>query len=130
MQAGAIIDVSTVLWWLKQSNEAKRSTFNGSAVTPLQAVAIINDWLTANKVTEVVGLWGNGASADNVWLLNFYKRHGQKPFWEYRADRCFKTMRKMFEEVQIEETGIAHNCLDDALWQARYLIALAKREGL
>ena len=118
VDSGMAIDASTVMWWMKQNTEAKRA-FNTPG-TPL--FLALGDF--ANWYPEGANFWGNGATFDNVILSNAYKLTSQKRPWPYQADRCYRTLKALFPNVEQVHAGVAHNALDDAKSQALHAIKL------
>jgi len=121
----AVVDPKTVLWWMDQSGEA-RSSLREDKKEMLTALYEFRDWL---KPIKPEGVWGNGASFDNVILSETYKRMGLEPPWPFWTDRCYRTMKNMFPMLELERVGTHHNALDDAESQARHLITIW-REGM
>ncbi len=116
--AGLRMEPATVLWWLAQSDEAR------AAVTqPGRPLAdVLRDfasWLPAGA-----RVWGNGASFDNVVLASAYKAVGMRVPWNFRADRCYRTLCALKPDRAYARSGTAHNALDDAWSQARHALAL------
>jgi len=120
IESGGVCDASTIMWWMKQEVKA-RLALAAPAVTLIQALCDFSTWY-ANVSGDNV--WGNGATADNVWLSNSYRRLALNKPWTYRQDRCFRTARAMFPNAPKIEVGVAHNALDDAKSQALSLIAM------
>lgn len=127
MRCGGRVDGDTILWWLRQSDEARKVL--GTAADDIAKV--LQDFSgyirkVSGKSTPV--LWGNSCSFDNVILRNAYEGCGLVAPWNYRGDRCYRTMKDMFPEVPpVKALGagnVAHNALDDAKFQARHLIVL------
>ena len=123
--AGGTISPSTVLWWMKQS-DAARAAFLREGEQIDKALTQFS-WWVRNSSDTGVNIWGNGAAFDNVVLRTAYQRLGRKPPWDFGQDRCFRTIRAEFQKVELETTGTAHNALDDAKYQARYLIEVLRR---
>jgi len=121
----AVVDPKTVLWWMEQSGEA-RSSLRSDKKKVLTALYEFRDWL---KPDQPEGVWGNGASFDNVILSETYRRLNLTPPWPFWADRCYRTMKNMYPMLELERTGVHHNALDDAKSQARHLITIW-REGM
>lgn len=116
---GGDCSVSTFRWWLKQSDEA-RAEFEKTGHTLCTALQDFTKWLGTGA--EV---WGNGAAFDNVILANAYKRAGLAVPWDFRADRCYRTVVDLRPSVPaIARGGVAHNAVDDAEYQALHLIAM------
>lgn len=116
--AGAVIEAGTVMWWMQQSDAARRKLTSGevSAHEALQEFAL---WLVAT--TNEPRIWGNGASFDNVILVSAYKRHGIALPWNYYNDRCYRTLKNLAPHIHLVRTGTHHNALDDARVQTNHL---------
>lgn len=115
---GGVIDASTVLWWMKQS-DAARSAFERPGVTLPLALSRFTAWIAPDS--EV---WGNGAAFDNVILASAYRRLNVEPPWKFWNDCCYRTVKKRSAVPQPARQGVAHNALDDAIHQARHLMAI------
>lgn len=124
VDAGLIMDVSTVLWWMQQSGEA-RQVFKEERKDHLNlALAEFAVWYP-----EGSSLWGNGATFDNVILVNAYRACGIKAPWDFWQDRCYRTLKNLMPEVEHERKGVHHNALDDAIYQAEHAIKLLQILG-
>jgi exodeoxyribonuclease VIII len=116
---GGVIDASTVMWWLRQSDEARKDICNDGL--PLrQVLAEFSEWLAS--LGEGVKVWGNGAAFDNVIMAQAYRRAGMPVPWQYQNDRCYRTVKAMRPDVKMERTGTHHNAIADATSQARHLM--------
>ena len=120
-----VVDPKTVLWWMEQSGAA-RSALRENKKKVVTALYEFRDWL---KPDEPEGVWGNGASFDNVILSENYRRLNLTPPWPFWADRCYRTMKNMYPNVEAARTGTHHHALDDARTQAMHLIKIW-REGM
>jgi len=117
---GGVMDVSTVLWWMQQSDTA-RAEFKREGKHIQMALVSFQTYLAS--FTGEVALWGNGAVFDNVILKSAYDRGGLILPWHFKNDRCYRTMRAMLPVVELPEiAGTHHRAIDDARWQAQYLI--------
>ena len=121
VDAGLQMDVSTVMWWLRQSDEAREALRPDDLNKPhLHGVlASLMDWYAGDLPT-----WGNGATFDNVILRNAYKAVGMEAPWSFWNDRCYRTIKNQNPNVKMARTGTHHNALDDAMSQANHLIQL------
>jgi hypothetical protein len=122
VEAGLVMDASTVMWWLSQSDEARAALTRDDGVPLTTALEDFAEWLS---VYNVQGVWGNGIAFDNVILRNAYKAIGMLPPWQFRADRDMRTLvwehQELFDEDPrevVDKVGTDHNALDDALFQA------------
>ena len=128
---GAKIDPSTVLWWMKQSSEA-RAAFDTKGVEVVTALLKLDAWFSevsgGSDAVDLMldGVWGNGASFDNTILAETYKRVGMTPPWPFWKDRCYRTVKSMYPDVHMERSGTHHNALDDAISQAKHLLEINK----
>ncbi|MCV5960230.1 3'-5' exoribonuclease, partial [Escherichia coli] len=60
-------DASTILWWLEQSEEARKSlTSNTQELST--ALSWLSEFIIKNANHKFVQVWGNGASFDCVIL--------------------------------------------------------------
>lgn len=117
VDCGLKIDASTVMWWLKQSEEARMEICKDGE--PLSMVLdMFGDWL-GGQDTEI---WGNGANFDNNLLAAAYDITGIPLPWKFSNDRCYRTVKNLHPEILIPRTGTHHNALDDATSQAMHLM--------
>lgn len=140
VDAGLLIDVDTVKWWMKQSDEA-RAEFQKDAGHLYQALESFSFWCDALFVRKFsiserrmvvnpsansnIELWGNGANFDNALLKAAYDKVGLEAPWEFWNDRCYRTLKAMYPHIKMpKRTGTHHNALDDAISQVNHLILL------
>ncbi len=117
---GLVADVSTVMWWMQQGEDARAAFKQKGDTLP----AVLQDF--GLWVPKDACLWGNGATFDNVILSNAYKAVGQKTPWPYWGDRCYRTVKALYKHIEADPfTGVKHNAVDDAVHQARHLIKIA-----
>lgn len=108
MACGMKMDASTVKWWLTQSDAARQQMLKDPIDLPT-ALDAFATWLGA-----IDGMWGNGATFDNVILRSAYRVTNLKAPWGFRADKCFRTMNQMFRLEPLPREGTHHNAVDDA----------------
>lgn len=114
---------STVEWWAKQSEVARKAAFKGEFSLET-ALKMFSMWLPADTL-----VYGNGANFDNTLLAAAYRVIKQEPPWKYWDDRCYRTLSSMFMKFKTERVGTYHNALDDAKTQALRLIAMSKESN-
>ncbi|MCD9175353.1 3'-5' exoribonuclease, partial [Escherichia coli] len=84
-------DASTILWWLEQSEEARKSlTSNTQELST--ALSWLSEFIIKNANHKFVQVWGNGASFDCVILRNSYSLTGQPVPWQWWNDRDVRTI--------------------------------------
>ena len=132
---GAVIDPSTVIWWLKQSSEARSAIVNDDAIPLQDALLQFREFVSDNVAggSKKAQVWGNGASFDNSILRSSYERIAEDYPWEYWNDRDVRTMVELGQAISFDPKttipfeGSRHNALADAIHQARYVSAIWQR---
>lgn len=132
---GAVIDPSTVIWWLKQSSEARSAIVNDDAIPLQDALLQFREFVSDNVAggSKKAQVWGNGASFDNSILRSSYDCIAEDYPWEYWNDRDVRTMVELGQAISFDpKTTIPfeesrHNALADAIHQARYVSAIWQR---
>ncbi|HHT0275075.1 TPA: 3'-5' exoribonuclease domain-containing protein [Klebsiella oxytoca] len=132
---GAEIDPSTVIWWMKQSSEARSEIANDNAIQLDDALLQFSEFVFENIPggCETTQIWGNGASFDNTVLRSSFERACLDYPWDYRNDRDVRTMVELGKAIgfdaktSIPFEGERHNALADAQHQARYVSAIWQR---
>lgn len=136
LQGQTPIDPSTFYWWLEQSREAQDAVLEGKGGLSLgNALRALWQWLQADS--KVVGresnftgeLWIRG-DRDSCWLEEAHKREGIKPAYKFRNVRDQRTMVEFAERrglVMPYRSGVPHDSLEDARYQAECLQAIFQR---
>ena len=119
---GLVIDASTVLWWLGQS-DAARHEFTRSGVALSVGLELFRVWIEDADAQ----VWGNGAAFDNALLAEAYARLDQRTPWKFTNDRCYRTLKALYPVADFVGVGTHHHALDDARSQALHLIGIRKR---
>jgi DNA polymerase III epsilon subunit-like protein len=124
-QPGRDVDLNTLKWWLQQ-DDAARAVFAEKNLFSLKSAL---EHL-AEQFCDGTRIWSNGANFDEVLLSSAYKQLRMRTPWSYKHVRCFRTIRAQYPDIVIPEQGVKHNALDDARWQAQYLIEIMKQKGI
>ena len=116
------ISFDTLAWWLAQPKGTIDEVFGEAERLDIaSALNSFHKWL---GFTHTKTLWGNGAAFDNQLLKAALLQYcGIREPWNFRIDRCFRTVKNLYKE-QVPEPhfiGTKHNALDDARHQARWL---------
>ena len=135
MQAGMTISASTILWWMQQSDAARKETFEGKVESLEYAINQFAGYVqeVSRHQSREVAVWGNGATFDNVIIRSAFTAVGITPPWSFRNDKCYRTIKNLIPADKLppwERTGTAHNALSDAITQALYLQKCYKVLGL
>lgn len=111
---GLQVDASTVMWWMDDDRAAGRQALLGLERHDIVSVLTgFAEWFGPDPLP----VWGNGATADNVWLRNAFELAGVPCPWPYWMDRCHRTIKNLAPGVNIPREGTHHDALDDAIYQ-------------
>ncbi len=135
MSFGARPDASTILWWLKQSPEARSAIVVDDTVGLVEALEQLLDFIAENAAngSKNVQLWGNGSSFDCSLLEAAFKLADTPfpiPHWNYRDVRTVVELGKavgLNARYDIPFEGDQHNALADARHQVKYVSAIWQR---
>lgn len=111
--SGLTIDVSTVLWWMEQSEEARKAAFSGERLLGW-ALGEFGDYVRRVEASRV---WAKPPSFDLVLLESAFRACRTPIPWHYKTPRDCRTLFDLTGAVQ-PDVGTAHNALDDAKSQA------------
>lgn len=120
MNAGFTSSADTILWWMNQSDVARKEVFIDTEISVFSALDLFSIWASNYKDSRI---WGNGAAFDNVLLRSAYEKLKLRCPWNFKNDRCYRTLVNMhnFNVGAIEFVGEKHNALDDAKFQVKIL---------
>lgn len=131
MLLGGVPDAGTIIWWLKQSPEARSAIAMADTMPLIDALELFSDFISENSdAGPDVQVWGNGASFDNVILRSSYDRANIECPWKFRNDRDVRTMTELGKAIGINPRydipfdGDMHNTLSDARHQVKYVSAI------
>lgn len=136
---GRHVEGGTVLWWLKQSNEARKELYMANQPLKLRdALDAFSNWYEVASIQspyQIAPIWGNGADFDNAILQHAYKTAFDEPRgtpWPYHANRCYRTVKRMFPHVVAKDLAgsVAHRADHDAEYQAQHLQEIARETGI
>lgn len=125
---GGTMDAGTMLWWMRQSDAARKTVAYGGE--PLDLVLRdLSIWIAHTCRHEDVRPWGNNDEFDVPKLEHGYDGIGIKPPWYWSHVRDFRTVRNMNPQVEYDPSAKgegAHNALADAIFQAEHLFRIKK----
>lgn len=135
---GLTIDPSTVMWWMKQSTEARKRIVESQEIgSDLKDVLDgFYKWFANLPADEnnlfdrdEIIVWGRGPRFDMGLLAYAYRLVGYKRTpWDFRKEKCVRTyesiaphIKKQFDK---ERTTILHDGEEDAKHQIKYVVAI------
>lgn len=123
LDSGLRVDGSTVIWWMQQSEEARKEIIIG---TDLLAQSLMD---FSRFFPEDGHLWGHGAYFDPPILEAAYRAVGVPlpwKFWNVRDTRTLFDVSRVYPE---RTKGIHHKALNDAKVQAEAVILAYRKLG-
>lgn len=132
MEWGGVPDASTILFWLKETSEARSEIVMDHAIPLDDALLQFKDFIAENAANgkDTVQVWGNGATFDNVLLENSYARTGISCPWKYWNNRDVRTIVELGKAVgytprhEIPFEGEPHKAISDARHKVKYVSAI------
>lgn len=130
MRAGAKPDASTIVWWLQQSDAARRVAF--SASHDLREVLERFSAFCRLNAPDDFQFWGNGPSFDATILRNAYRSIDLPTPWNFWNERDVRTLVELGRVMGIDPKhshmldGIPHNAIHDARFQVMYVSIIWK----
>ena len=103
---GLSVNPSTVMWWMKQSDEARAQFNTDDATHIIRALYDFSRFVGDEVAQKEVKIWGNGSDFDNVILANAYRTLKMNAPWRYYNNRCYRTVKSLFSDVPIDRKGV------------------------
>lgn len=122
---GRVITGSTVKWWFKQE-QAARDAIMQYAVSLENALKQFARYVGGKSVP----CWAYGATFDHSILQSAYDSGAAKPYVNpihYRDQLCMRGLAKLANVECPHVPGVAHNAVDDATRQARWVQAIMRK---
>ncbi len=125
---GGTMDAGTVLWWLRQPEEARHGVcFGGRAIDVV--LGEFAAWIVQTCRLSDARPWGNSDFFDIPKVESAYTRLGMTVPWYWTNVRDFRTVRNLNPQVAYDPKAKgdgAHNALVDAQFQAEHLFAIKR----
>ena len=125
-QEGRVSDPKVMVWWDKQS-EPTKDALHGFDDLKDELVRLAS-WLPKD-----CKVWGNGPTFDISKLENAYRYYNLEIPWKYWNIRDCRTIKDIYESYRggfsSSNGGGAHNALNDAIHQAKYVCYMWKEIG-
>jgi exodeoxyribonuclease VIII len=125
----ARIDAATVMWWMDRERDPARTAWlSMSKVTLSEALDGFSEWIRYESAD--VRVWGNGSDFDNVLLSQAYEMMKRDAPWNFRHNRCFRTLRALSIDETMQYLGTQHTALADAVNQAVRANQIVRKLGI
>ena len=124
LDAGLIVNADTIMWRLKQNEEA-RLALSKDTIELAQALLDFSIFCK-NKDYEV---WGNSARFDCGILGDAYNKLNLQIPWDFRKERDVRTLVSFAPDIKknYKYEGVAHNALQDCYNQIGYCTEIWKK---
>jgi exodeoxyribonuclease VIII len=121
LDLGLIVNASTIMWWLRQNEQARKDLTERQSIPIRQALMEF-----AQFCSKDYQIWGNSVRFDCGILQNAYNKAGILIPWDFRKERCVRTLVSFNPEIKDGFTpiGTAHNALSDCYFQVGYCSAI------
>lgn len=127
MKYGTICS-ETLMWWMKQSEEARKSAFTSQPEETLEEALF--DLMGSIQVFKPDHFWAH-ATFDFPILTNAFNAINKNPPWHFRATRDLRTLDMLANAATIENwpvrEGTYHDAMDDAVHQAKCAQLMLKK---
>lgn len=123
---GSVIDPATVMWWMGQSDDARKALLRkGEHVCDV--LQSFSAWLDRNCVPlKSRRVWACGPDFDCVLLSEHFRKAGMDTPWMFWNQRCYRTLRELYPNVEPHERTGHHNALDDAVYQTEHIFNIRR----
>lgn len=120
LDIGMVVDGATVMWWMMQDNIARLHLVSDEEMSIGGALIRFTAWLAGNPIE----VWANGSDFDLAILANAFDRCSLKRPWPYWMNRDYRTVKKLYPEIQAQPVGTKHRAVNDAERQALHLMEM------
>lgn len=125
---GFTVGVDTVMWWMKQNEEARASITSSPRISIQEALLELKSFVMKYEPDpRKVNVWCH-ASFDFPIMQNLYQVVDSQPPWHYRGARDLRTVTDLsgVNVYSIRRKGVYHDALDDCKHQVQQLRACLK----
>lgn len=127
---GSDVDLSTIMWWLEQSEEARASVRNAgkNGREEREAIGALSAYVIDQAQMDVC-VWAMPPEFDLVILRSTADRVGVSTPWHFAATRDLRTLEYLAggTKDQRVKAEIPHDAGSDAVAQAKTAIAYYKK---
>lgn len=117
LDIGLNVNADTIMWWLKQSNEARKELYSGEHFHIKDVLEEFSEFCSYDYE-----IWGNSPRFDLGYLQDAYRKLNMKIPWDFRKERDVRTLVSFIPSIKEnwKYNGIAHHPIDDCYNQIEY----------
>ena len=124
IDAGLILNASTIMWWMSQDKKAINSLTNPKPKHIAEALQEFTEFIypLGTLKEDLPKIWGNSTRFDLGLLQNAYNKLNLNIPWDFRKEGCVRTLVSFKPEVKdnFPNIGVSHNALSDCYFQVGY----------
>lgn len=111
----------TILWWLQQSENARKKLYENKGINIRQAMFEYNEFVKTLGVKDLC-IWGNSNRFDIGIIAYTMDLLKMEYAWKYALERDVRTLVSFAPQYKTEEIfkGVLHNPIDDCKYQIKY----------
>ena len=123
------VDAGTLVWWMNQSDAARRRVFGEIGDPPKQGLRqALNTLTDFVRLYDPKRVWFLHPEFDGGVIKNLYHAFHEEPPWNYRSPRDVATIKDVARHLCGEIAfpvfqGVQHDAVDDAVFQAETVMA-------
>lgn len=126
IRKGRTIDASTLQWWMSQDADIRYKMFVGGCRL-VEALNHLNHYIGTVLGLEDPFVWGNSASFDLGMLGDAYDQLGMRRPWNFRNERCYRTIISEFPpDIKFDRVD-AHDPVEDCKHQIKKLVYVMRK---
>lgn len=116
---GRRADMSTIMWWLDQSKEAREALTKAKRIDTFSALSGFSHFYGKSKAK----VWGNGSTFDISLMESLYSDFKLQCPWKFYNVMDLRTFKRFTAKgATVPKGGTNHRALDDAISQANYVM--------
>jgi len=114
-EAGLTIDAGTLEWWLEQEDAAREVLTGGDRLG-----RVLGEFKMFYGDADEI--WAYSPQFDCAILSHAYEAFDEAPPWTYQDERDCRTLASLPIWPDLEQDGVEHDALDDAIYQAKQTV--------
>lgn len=119
---GFVVDFDTLKWWFSQSDQAIKSVMTLGKLSHHDMCKEFLKWV--QRIREEYGkdisFWSHATFDPPILDNNFKVAKVYNPI-PFRSHRDIRTLTHFAGFIDVKRSGIAHDAIDDCIYQAKYI---------
>lgn len=119
---GFVVDFATLKWWFEQSDQAIKSVMTEGTLTHKDMCKEFLKWVQdiRQEYGADIYFWSHATFDPPILANNFKVAKMYNPI-PFRMHRDIRTLTHFAGRIDIERKGVAHDAIDDCIYQAEYI---------